>query len=158
MEPHGRPLDERRVRSLCSGASPAGPGIEELISLSPSELGNWMESRARLADGLPSGAVIVSPTTLLPLPGISSGTERDDPPSPEEPCLPAGLLREACGLGRREIAAHLGSTVTRAQRACARYHEAVRESREFAEEAARILRRALAADHVALPPGWSMGW
>ena len=132
-----RDLVERRVRR------PSGRGdpLDWFVAAPGARIARWMHDAARLADGVPPGAPLVSPACLL------SVLSRSDAPLPVDAleCLRVGLLRAGAGLTEAELARQLERSRSWVRTRLEAHRGRVLEDTAYRQAAESTLRIGLAA-------------
>jgi len=119
------------VRARDRGASLATPAIEELVNAAPAAVLKWMRRKTRMADG----GVLDSPVAAPPC--VHAAVKEAGPLEPSRrDALLAGLLRHACGLPLKELAAQLACSVSTAGDRVARHAIHLESDPRYAELAA----------------------
>jgi REP element-mobilizing transposase RayT len=113
---------------------------------------SWMQFKARLADGTSLGAVVLVPDTVRRL---IAGCRRARPGRRSVAgansgsywgVLEAGMLRDFCASGLREIADRLGISPGAAQYRCERHCALAATESDYRTLVSRLARRALTLD------------
>ena len=147
-------LVERRMSiGVTAGEDP----LDDLRGAASGKVREWMERKARLADGDAPGWVLVSPTAATGRiedrrrwhPGWEAVVEGRIRAGWD--VLQAGFLRWYCGLRVSEVGQRLGLPRTTCQDRIATYRRAFDRSQEFREAAAGLLAEALASELVVIP-------
>jgi len=127
--------------------------LDDLLGAAGHRVRDWMERKARLADGTSPGWILASPATVRHAVGGRRGTRPewkvvlDSRNHAAWETMEAGFLRWFCGLRALEVARRIGVPRTTCQERVVRFRHAFQQSAEFRAEAADLLAEVLAADH-----------
>lgn len=152
----GRALVARR---LARGASRIDP-LDELLEAAPVAVLDWMNRKARLADGTQTGIAVCDAGALQstiqqrrsvrPWILLARGQAFDAWNQIE-----TGLLRDLCGLTLREISLSTGRAESTVARLCERHRHRLAEDSEYADRVSNIasasLRKGAAIGAAASP-------
>ena len=165
LEPDDRWVLERRIDTGSANTHGAERG-NELLRAAPAEVLEWLQSRARLADGGTPWLVFAAPAQVeeqvgrlargSPTWSFVPGRRVDSPWR----TMQIALLRQLCGLSLREIAVREKRSSTCVWSHCRRHEDWLREEREYAravEEVIAAVQRGpmqgSAGLHVGVPLG-----
>ena len=157
--PGARWIVGRRLRD--TGLRDEDP-LDDLLSAAPTEVRDWMERKARLADGTSPGWPVVSPATLR---RCVAGAGPDGAAAaavgrslvPRRDLILAALLRWCAGLRIEEIGDRMGWSPTATWRRLKVFARACKRDRTLVDEAGDALRRAIEVDYRIRPERRGMG-
>jgi REP element-mobilizing transposase RayT len=127
--------------------------LSHLIGAAHGQVREWMEYKARLADGLPVGMPVCDPEALLDV--IAEGRRRLGGRTVQVsrksvsiwPQLSAALLRDLAGLSWDEVSRRLGTSATGAWRMHRRHDRCVIGDAEYSACVADFIRAAMQRTH-----------
>lgn len=142
-------LAQRRAQTAVVELDP----LDDLYPAAPEHVRRWLTGRARLADGLDAGPVVVGAQAILEAVDeqrvrLGDWTPGLDPTRPGRRVdgwrtIAAGLLRASSGMHLAEIGARLGLSLSGAYEHARRHGVLLGSDDEYAKRAGTVLSRAL---------------
>jgi REP element-mobilizing transposase RayT len=145
---------------MTSTAQPASTQLSDLVRAAPDAVRDWMQRKARLADGTSAGLPVAAPAALqraarsIPWSEEPRSTRRGRPGGEAGDVALVGLLRDAGALSLQQIAGRAGSDMSKVRRYLAIHRRRMLCDSTYADAITRALQEAMRTTFEGLPDAW----
>jgi hypothetical protein len=132
--------------------------LDDLVGAAEPHVQEWLARKAANADGIRTGVVVASSTTVASLLELARQAEPDRvlhvtrQRRPLWSVLESGLLHGVCGLTMQQIADRRGLVLSSVHAEVKTHRRALRDSSEYLATASKIVRVSLDRDFGGLRP------